>query len=102
MKDIMEFVKANPNTVFRFLVYNKFNIWTPEQQANKYIDECIYTDTHYSFAKITDCISTPEGVLLELSILDEDDFTYINRKEYRLLKDIILDKFDIDNKDEHE
>ena len=102
MKNITEFVKENTGVIFRFLEYNKFNIWTPEQQANKYRDEEIYLSTHYNFAKITDVIDTPNGALLELEIVDENDFSSYNHKVYKLLNDICLEKFDIDNQEEED
>jgi len=100
MKNITEFLTEHKDTVFRFLTYNVHSIWTPNQQFNKYIDDSIYTDTHYSFAKITDAIDTPDGVLLELDMVDEDDFISYNRKEYRLLGDIELSMFECDNQEE--
>ena len=102
MKSITDFIEENQDTIFRFLVYNKFNIWTPEQQENKYCDESIYTDNHYDFAKITNVINTPNGAMLELDIIDPADWTRLNRKEYRLLNDITLERFDIDNGEEED
>ena len=67
--------------------------------SKKYCDESVYLDTHYEFAKIIDAIDTPNGLMLEFDIVDEDDFTSYNRKEYRLLSDIELSKFDVDNKE---
>ena len=100
MKDITEFLEENKNTIFRFLTYNKHNIWTPEQMSKKYCDESVYLDTHYQFAKITDVIDVAGDTMLELEIVDEDDFTSYNRKEYRLLSDIELSMFEVDNKEE--
>ena len=97
MQSITEFLEDNKDTIFRFVTYNKFNIWTPEQVANKYCDEGVYLDTHYQFAKITNAISVPNNdVMLEFEIVDEKDFTSYNRKEYRLLSDIELSKFKCD------
>ena len=100
MKSITTFIEENKDTVFRFLTYNKYNIWTPEQVSHKYCDESVYLDTHYQFAKLTDAVSIPGNVLLELEIVDEDDYTSYNRKEYRLLSDIELSMFEVDNKEE--
>lgn len=98
MKNITQFLEENKDTVFRFLTYNKHSIWTPEQQFHKYCDESVFLDTHYEFAKITDVIDTPDGVMLELELVDEDDFTSYGHKEYRLLEEIQLSKFDVDNR----
>ena len=95
---MVAFLEENKDTIFRFLTYNKFNIYTPEQVANKYCDESIYVDDHYEFAKITDAWDTPNGVLLELSLIDESNMTTYGRKDYKLLNDIELSKFDIDNR----
>ena len=97
----MEFLEDNKDTIFRYLVYNKHNIWTPEQIEKKYCDESIYLSDHYEFAKITDAIDTPDGLLLELTQIDPDDLT-VYHIEYRLLKDIELSRFDIDNQEESE
>ena len=99
MKSITEFIEENKDTIFRFLTYNKHNIWTPEQVSHEYCDESVYLDTHYQFAKITDVISIPGGVVLELEIVDEEDYTSYNRKEYRLLGDIELSKFKCDQEE---
>ena len=101
MKNITTFIEDNKDTIFRFLTYNKFNIWTPEQVDNKYCDENVYLDTHYEFAKITDAIDTPDGIMLELTLVDPDD-PIVNRghKEYKLLNDIELSRFECDNRDE--
>ena len=99
MQNITEFLEDNKDTIFRFLTYNKFNIWTPEQVEHKYCDESVYLDTHYQFAKITNAISVPGNIILELEIVDEDDHTSYNRKEYRLLGDIELAKFKCDQEE---
>jgi len=101
MKSITTFINENKDTVFRFLTYNKHNIWTPEQSFNRYTDESVYLDTHYEFAKITDAIDTPDGLMLELTLVDSDDpIVNRGRKEYKLLNDIELSYFDIDNQEE--
>ena len=100
MKNITDFLKENKDTIFRYLVLNKYNIWTPEQQEKKYCDESIYTNIHYEFAKITDAINTPDGLLLELTQVDPDNPVTKYHIEYKLLKDIELSKFDVDNQKE--
>lgn len=97
MKNIIEFLEENKNTIFRYLAYNKFGIWTPEQMSKKYCDESVYLDTHYTFAKITDAINTPNGLMLEFDIIDDYDFEPYGHKEYKLLNDISLEVFRIDN-----
>ena len=100
MKNITEFLEDNKDTIFRFLTYNKHNIWTPEQIAHEYCDESVFLDTHYQFAKITDAITVPGNIMLEFEIVDENDYTSYNRKEYRLLTDIELSMFEVDNREE--
>lgn len=101
MKNITEFLEENKDTIFRFVTYNKHNIWTPEQVANKYCDESVYLDTHYDFAKITDVICLPNNeIMLEFELVDEHDYSSYNHKEYRLLGDIELSMFGCDNQEE--
>ena len=71
--------------------------------SKKYCDENVYLDDHFEFAQITDAIDTPDGLMLELTLVDPDDML-VNRghKEYKLLKDIELSVFDIDNQEEFE
>lgn len=98
MKNFMDFITENQNTIFRYLVFNKYNIWTPEQQKNRYCDESVYLDFVYTFAKILDAYDTPNGLLIVFDILDpDDDWRRCHRQEYRLLSDIALECFDIDN-----
>ena len=102
MKGIVDFLEENRNTIFRYLTYNRFNIWTPKQQEKKYCDESVYLDDHYEFAKINDIIITPNNeLLIEFDIIDEGDHTLIGRKEYKYLKDIELYQFDYDNNGEN-
>ena len=102
MKNITEFLEENKDTIFRYITFNKFSIWTPEQMSKKYVDESVYLDTHYEFAKITDAIDTPNGLMLEFDIVDDYDFEPYGHKEYKLLNDIELSVFDIDNQEEFE
>ena len=103
MKNITDFIEENKDTIFRYLVYNKFNIWTPEQFEKKYCDESVYLDDHYEFAKITDVFGTPDNeVMLELDKVDPTDWERLHHKEYRLLNDIALERFDIDNNEEED
>ena len=95
---MVAFLEENKDTIFRFLTYNKFNIYTPEQVANKYCDESIYVDDNYEFDKITDAWDTPNGVLLELSLIDESNMATYGHKDYKLLNDIELSKFEYDQK----
>lgn len=97
-----EFVEWNRNTIFRFVEYNKFNIWTPLQQEQKYVDESAWLETHYRFCKIKSAITTPMGVVLELDMVDEDDFEPYGHTMFKLLNDISLEKFDIDNNKEED
>lgn len=100
MKNFIDFIEENKDTIFRYLVLNKYNIWTPIQQEKKYCDESVYMDDHYEFAKITDVIETPKGLMLELDIYDPDDWERLHRKDYRMISDITLERFDIDNVEE--
>ena len=97
MKNFTDFIAENKDTIFRYLVLNKYSIWTPEQQEKKYCDESVYIDDHYEYAKITDVIETPKGLILELDIYDPDDRERLHRKDYRPISDITLERFDIDN-----
>ena len=97
MKNITEFLEENKDTIFRYVTFNKFGIWTPEQMSEKYCDESVYLDPHYTFAKITDAINTPNGLMLEFDIVDDHDFEPYGHKEYKLLSDIELSEFHIDN-----
>ena len=65
--------------------------------SSKYCDESVYLDTHYKFAKITDAINTPNGLMFEFDIIDDYDFEPYGHKEYKLLSDISLEVFKIDN-----
>ena len=65
--------------------------------SKKYCDESVYLDTYYTFAKITDAINTPNGLMLEFDIVDDCDFEPYGHKEYKLLNDISLEVFRIDN-----
>lgn len=97
MQNITEFLEENKDTIFRYLTFNKFGIWTPKQMTEKYCDESVYLDTHYEFAKITNAIDTPNGLMLEFDIVDDCDFEPYGHKEYKLLNDISLEVFKCDN-----
>lgn len=97
MKTFMAFLEEKKDKIFRFLEYNKFNIWTPGQHHKMYCDESVYICNHYDFAKITNAWDTPNGLLLELDLIDGDDFTSYNHKVYKLLTGICLEEFDMDN-----
>lgn len=90
------------NDVIRYCKYNKFNIWTPEQQEKKYIDESIYEDTHYTFGRVVNAWDTNKGILLKIEECDNEyPYESYERSEYIYLNDINLVKFDYDQK-EHE
>ena len=65
--------------------------------SKKYCDESVYLDTHYEFAQITNAIDTPNGLMLEFDIVDDYNFEPYGRKEYKLLSDINLEVFRVDN-----
>ena len=96
-KDFIEFLNTKKDTIFRYLVYNKYNIWTPERQNEKYIDETIFIESEYTFGKITNAYDVRNNILLEFDTYDPYDWRKIGRKEYRLLGDIQLEEFNIDN-----
>ena len=45
--------------------------------SKKYCDESVYLDTHYTFAKITNAINTPNGLMLEFDIVDDCDLSHM-------------------------
>ena len=103
MKSIIDFLAENTDTVFRYVTYNKFNIWTPEQKKECYVDESVYLDTHYTFAKILNIYDTPNGAMIEFDVVDDcEDYHSIGRREYKLLNDIELTQFKIDNEEQYE
>lgn len=102
-----DFIRKHEGEVFRYVQYRK--IWTPYEMDEKFRDES-ETETHYSFARITDCFDLGSGdYLLELeegevdTEYDDDDnehpvFVPSNLTKYRKLSDIQIDRFDYDNK----
>ena len=102
--DLGTWLQDNRGQVFRILTYRK--IWTPYEQDKKYSDESIYEEgDYYLFAYITNAIEVPEGTLLELSeVVQNEDGTwdYDHKKYYKLLKDIRLELVDFDNGYEEE
>ncbi len=100
--DIGTWIQAQEGQVFRLLTYKK--VWTPYEMDKKYSDESIFEEGgYYVFVYITNAIETPEGTLLELSEVEQDydNGTWKDNhiKHYRLLKDIKLTKYDIDNEE---
>lgn len=90
-------IEENPNVIYRYCVYRKPGLWTPYEMEEKFIDESFFEDGHYTFAKITDCIHLDGDLLIEFNVCDEEDYEPIGRKEYRLLSNIQLDRFERDN-----
>lgn len=101
--DIGTWIQSQEGQVFRLLTYKK--VWTPYEMENKFMDESEYENGgYYKYVYITNAIETPEGTLLELSEVEEAEEGYDNClwedchiKHYKLLKDIELVKYDVDN-----
>ena len=102
--DLGTWIQDQEGQIFRLLTYKK--VWTPYEMDKKYSDESQFEEGgYYKFVYITNAIEVPEGTLLELSeVMQEDDGSWIDEhiKHYRLLSDIRLEKLDIDNGYEEE
>ena len=57
-----EFLEKNKDRIFRFWVYKR--IFTPLEQEKKYIDECVYEDTHAQTGIIREVVVLPDKDLL--------------------------------------
>lgn len=90
-----EFLEKNKDRIFRFWVYKR--IFTPLEQEKKYIDECVYEDTHAQTGIIREAIVLPDNDLLLGfyipccdTVDEEDEYRHIDyyklseiRMEYR-------------------
>lgn len=52
------------NTIISYLIYRKPGAYTPYEQENKFSDESVYEDTHYTSAVIREVISLGNGDFL--------------------------------------
>ena len=92
---IFEFLEKNKDRIFRFWVYKR--IFTPLEMEQKYIDECVYEDTHAHTGIIREAIVLPDNDLLLGfyipccdTVDEEDEYKHIDyyklseiRMEYR-------------------
>ena len=90
-----EFLQKNKDRLFRFWVYKR--LFTPLEQEKKYIDECVYEDTHANTGIIREAIVLPDNDLLLGfyipccdTVDEEDEYKHIDyyklseiRMEYR-------------------
>ena len=90
-----EFLQKNKDRLFRFWVYKR--LFTPLEQEKKYIDECVYEDTHAHTGIIRESIVLPDNDLLLGfyipccdTVDEEDEYKHIDyyklseiRMEYR-------------------
>lgn len=90
-----EFLQKNKDRLFRFWVYKR--LFTPLEQEKKYIDECVYEDTHAHTGIIREAIVLPDNDLLLGfyipccdTVDEEDEYKHIDyyklseiRMEYR-------------------
>lgn len=96
MTKFEDFIKTNKNDIYRFWVYKK--VWTPYEIENKFKDQGEFEEDTCEFGKITNVIELPDDVLLEISILDqEDDLKEYGCKQYHKLSSISLCKYEYDN-----
>ena len=93
--NFFEFLQKNKDRLFRFWVYKR--LFTPLEQEKKYIDECVYEDTHAHTGIIREVIVLPDNDLLLGfyipccdTVDEEDEYKHIDyyklseiRMEYR-------------------
>ena len=91
------FALDNSDTIFRFLVYRR--MYTPYEQAEKYIDESFYEDDHYFFGYLENVIDLGYGNwLLGFRLIDDCNGEKFDNIEYYKLDEIRLSYFDDDQK----
>ncbi len=90
-----EFLEKNKDRLFRFWVYKR--IFTPLEMEKKYMDECVYEDTHAQTGIIREAIVLPDNDLLlgfyipcTDTVDEEDEYKHLDyyklseiRMEYR-------------------
>lgn len=107
MNDFTEYIKSNPDQIYRFLIYRR--MFTPYEMENKFIDDDEFIDSHYRFCKITNIFPVGDDFILELDLYsndysydaDGDCFECLSRDEHKMFKrlsEIELEIFDFDNR----
>ena len=95
-KSFGEYLKTLPsNTVFRLWEYKR--MFTPYEQAEKFIDQSIYKDEICDYVIIKDVINLPNGDLLLAMTYPNSDSKYIS---YYKLSEIALAKSESDMEDD--
>lgn len=84
-----------PNTVFRLWQYKR--MFTPYEQAEKFMDGSVYVNTECDHIRILDVINLPDGDLLLATTYAYGDGTYIS---YYKLSEISLGKSEKDMEEE--
>lgn len=83
--DIWTFLQDIGHRVFRFWVYRR--LFTPAEQANKYIDESFYEDAHAQFGIIRECVVLPDNdVLIGFQIRSDDDGSQYDESEDKYIE----------------
>lgn len=84
-----------PNTIFRLWEYKR--MFTPYEQAEKFMDESVYVNTECDHIRILDVINLPDGDLLLATTYAYGDGTYIS---YYKLSEISLGRSEKDMEEE--
>lgn len=84
-----------PNTIFRLWEYKR--MFTPYEQAEKFMDESVYVNTECDHIRILDVINLPDGDLLLATTYAYGDGAYIS---YYKLSEISLGKSEKDMEEE--
>lgn len=84
-----------PNTIFRLWQYKR--MFTPYEQAEKFMDESVYVNTECDHIRILDVIELPDDDLLLATTHAHGDGRYIN---YYKLSEISLAKSEKDMEEE--
>lgn len=91
-----EYLKSlPPDTIFRLWEYKR--MFTPYEQAEKFIDESVYVNTECDHIRILDVINLPDGDLLLATTYAYSDGKYIS---YYKLSEISLGKSEKDMEEE--
>lgn len=91
-----EYLKSlPPDTIFRLWEYKR--MFTPYEQAEKFMDESVYVNTECDHIRILDVINLPDGDLLLATTYAYGDGKYIS---YYKLSEISLGKSENDMEEE--
>ena len=95
-----QYLTADPDKIWRFLVYKR--MFTPYEQEQKFSDDDEFTSIHYEFAKIKNVFPVDNDFIIIFDILDSDDKeSYGHEKIYRL-SEIRLSSYEYDNREDEE